>query len=262
MIESAPRQPPGIAADELYVAGEQCAVSMRFFSIIGLGAAVLLILMAFVVIAVDRQSRMGALSFGLPGLALGACALLLRTAAARFEEARRRRTFASFASAVAFETAYWRIIACIGIVTFALTWGPSVIAHFLPSPAARSAADMRRIGAALEKYAARNHQYPDVKTIENLSIALRPFMTKSMSLEDGWGTQFQYKALCREHVCYDYRLASAGADRQFEKWALTVDDDSDYGDVDGGGIHRPETDIVFGSGHFIVMPSNLRRAGD
>ncbi len=266
MMEPVRRQPPGVAADELYEAGRQCATSMRFFAIIGGCASTLLILMAFVVISVDRQSRMVALGFGLPGLALGASALFLREASNRFEEARRARTFAIFARAVAFETAFWRIIAAIGVVAFALTWGPSVFASlfavFLPSPAAKSVVDMRNIGAALERYAASKHQYPDVKTVEDLAIALRPFMTKSMPTEDGWGTKFRYKVSCHEHVCYDYRLASGGADRRFEEWALTIEDNADYVDGVGGGIRRPETDIVFGSGHFIVMPANLRRPDD
>ena len=110
--------------------------------------------------------------------------------------------------------------------------------------ARRTMADMRAIATALEAHAVDQSKYPVAQSIDALAALLVPTYMKSCPVRDGWETPFRYYSDGN-----DYRLVSAGSDRQFEKGA------NPSTPAESRTFHE---DIIFENGQFLKWPPGGR----
>ena len=73
--------------------------------------------------------------------------------------------------------------------------------------------DMMTWRTAIQAYATDHHEYPDVKTIEQLQAAVEPIYIIHAPLHDAWGHAYRYERLTPT----TFRLVSAGVDGQFDE---------------------------------------------
>jgi hypothetical protein len=72
--------------------------------------------------------------------------------------------------------------------------------------------DMNDLRTALAAYATDHREYPNAKTIEEVSAALEPKYIAHRPMHDAWGHPYRYEVDGKG----GYRLVSAGADGVFQ----------------------------------------------
>lgn len=127
----------------------------------------------------------------------------------------------------------------------------------------RTAADMRLIGEAMERYARDHHEYPQVETMADLSAALVPSYAEVIPEVDGWERDLAIDTNCLGGPCWDYRLVSFGSDGapQFERdvlFALGQPNARENPDRDGKRPPFEEgNDLIVGGGRFLRAPDGM-----
>lgn len=116
---------------------------------------------------------------------------------------RRQRGFALIELVVA--------VAIIGIV--AAIAMPNLLDALDRGRQSSTAADMRTIATALERYAFDHHRYPDADGAAALRPELEPRYVKKLPLADGWDHPFVYEV---EEAGTTYTLASPGKDGELQ----------------------------------------------
>lgn len=110
-------------------------------------------------------------------------------------------------------------------------------------------ASMRAIGDALQQYSVDNAAYPETN-FAGLEKVLVPRYLSEMPTEDAWGNSFYYIA---SGYGRHYRLASAGADGEFEQSSRQMTDQGDtFEEAElANDLNR---DIVMANGSFLRIP--------
>ena len=106
---------------------------------------------------------------------------------------------------------------------------------------------LRTIAGALERYKIDNAQYPE-SDFPGLETALVPQYLDEMPAKDAWGHAFYYISTGRH-----YRLASAGADGEFEQATRQIGQDAELFE-ESELSNDLDRDIVMVNGSFLRMP--------
>lgn len=120
---------------------------------------------------------------------------------------------------------------------------------------ARTLADLRNMGAALEAYWSDQGVFPEAESMEDLAQILEPTYIDELPRTDGWANPYRYTCWSESSGtagCDTYRLASAGRDGAFEHQDLQVYEveETEPGDYD--------RDLVLGDGFFLQYPGGRR----
>lgn len=252
--------------DEIYQHARRGGQSMLILAFVGLTAAGALLVVAFLIVGTaGEKGRMAAMPLGAAAIATAACSFFLRRAAQEYRRAETNRDFAALVNGIKYETTYWRISATCALVISLTIASPLIVVKitqtFAPEPALQTVSDMRVISAALEKYAARHHAYPNTSELAVLANVLRKDLQHEMPKVDGWGQPFQYRATCKQNDCFDYRLTSLGANGAAEVRVELLQEDGSY-ECNECGVSPEDLDIVHGGGRFLLLPKDLRAANE
>lgn len=177
-------------------------------------------------------------------LIMAAIAITIGVILLRFGEqmkiASKQRRGVPLAAGLGYETAYWRIAGILTLLTFAASLinsaVPAIRGGIMHSQGKRTVRDIETIGAALESYAAKHHQYPSSTSIDQLAVVLAPKYTKRLPLRDGWDRPFDYTPLPKNSIVVSYRLTSAGADGTYD---TSDESKTDYIHSDGHWVSKP-----------------------
>lgn len=252
--------------DEVYTRARRTAQGMFILSLVGLIAAGMLLLTAFLLVGfAGEQARVIAMPIAVTALAIGACSLFLRRAAHRYRTAQLTRDFNALVDGIKYETAYWRTTAICALVVAAAIALPLIVVKitttFAPEPARRTVTTMRTLSAALEQYAALHRTYPNTTKLTTLAGLLRPHLQQDVPAVDGWGNELVYRPLCEQGKCFDYRLTSLGANGALDVKVDALNENAYYF-CRGCAIPQEDIEIVHGGGRFLLMPKNLRSTND
>jgi len=140
------------------------------------------------------------------------------------------------------------LLAVLGIVAAIAI--PNFLTALQRSRQKRTMADMRSLATALEAYATTTNQYPQGTSAAELGPVLTPTYIKAVPTVDGWGTPLAYE----RRAPGEYALASAGADKQFERGAL-----HEYSP--GTATQNFDCDLVFANGSFVQYPEGVQTSG-
>jgi hypothetical protein len=240
--------PLGIMTYEIGHLAEAIAFWARIFSLTVITGGLAIALLAFLAAggAAERPEARAAI-IGAAGLYLLTAAvtvtigILLYRYGQRMEVVARGRRVPALIEALQMENVYWRVIAIwmiLNIIAAVLnTATPLARIALVKSQGRRTARQIQTIGHALEDYAARHHQYPDVKSFEELVPVLEPKFIDHIPRRDGWEHPFTYTVECKEGLCSEYRLSSTGMDGKLDERFAKV-----------------KTDYVFGDGRFVTIP--------
>lgn len=115
-------------------------------------------------------------------------------------------------------------------------------------PWRKTMADMRMIATAVEAYQTDENAYPagDINAIEKVLV---PTYIKKMPQKDMWGHAYAY-AVSPDRQ--QYRIASAGADTNFEWDSLRIAPMKEGEDVKYR--ERLEDDLIYADGRFLQLP--------
>ena len=139
------------------------------------------------------------------------------------------------------------LVAIIGVLAAIAI--PNLLTALQRSRQKRTMADMRSIATALEAYAAEHDRFPEGTSVDALPPLLVPKYIGQIPVIDGWGTSLRYEGSSRQ-----YAIGSAGADRQFDKNAL-----SEY--PPGSATQHFDCDIVYANGSFVQYPEGAQNSG-
>lgn len=144
---------------------------------------------------------------------------------------------------------------CLGLlVVFGGIVAALVIPNFLEAKAkaqrARTMADLRQVGVALESYRADHLGVPAVASFEELVPFLVPDHLAALPATDGWQHPLRYECTTPGGPtgCAGYRIASPGRDGEYAQASLAGYLPEAYGDGDWN------RDIVYGDGLFVQSP--------
>ena len=115
-------------------------------------------------------------------------------------------------------------------------------------PWSKTMADMRTIATAVEAYSTDENAFPagDINAVEKVLV---PTYIKKMPQKDMWGHAYAYSVSPdRQH----YRIASAGADMNFEWDSLRIAPVKEGEDVKYR--ERLEDDLIYADGRFLQLP--------
>ena len=146
-------------------------------------------------------------------------------------------------------------LGCVGLLVVA---GGIVAALLVPrftesldgAKQARTLADLRGVGTALEHYRAENVGVPVVGSFGELAALLTPEPLASLPGTDGWGHPLRYECTAAGGPtgCTRYRIASPGRDGAYALPSL-----ADYlPEAFGSGAY--DRDLVYGDGLFVQSP--------
>jgi hypothetical protein len=116
----------------------------------------------------------------------------------------------------------------------------------------RTMRDLRTVATAIEAYATDENHYPKVMSYDALKPILSPTYLRELPAKDGWGTPYRY-AVSSDGA--HYRLASAGADRQFEGGSDTIalfDEKNRPPEIRSASA---DADIIYQDGAFVQSPA-------
>src|SRR5712691_4153529 len=113
----------------------------------------------------------------------------------------------------------------------------------------KTIADLRAMGAALDRYYEANHSLPDSRTAEGLDRYLVPTYLKSLPREDAWKNAFRYAKVANADGSQTYFLGSAGRDKRWEQKNLK--------DYSRAATTSFDSDIIFSDGHLVQHPEGI-----
>jgi hypothetical protein len=252
--------------------------ALSWSAIIGLGAMALLVMGLsgtgrITVVLLGFFYALIALIYAIPAIALfrysrGIEAAVAQQSATAVQRAfRQHRTF-WFSSGIVIT-----LVAIVDLFLFANSVAiPAYSRATARSKLRRTVTNVRTVGEALEQFAHDRHQYPDAKTVAELSRFLVPEYLSHVPATDGWGRPLQYQTRCSRSGCYDFVVLSLGSDGEAE-WA---DPRNLFGLGTPGDIWNPERDIsleekktpptlqqiakrdvIYGNGRFVRVPSGM-----
>lgn len=139
-------------------------------------------------------------------------------------------------------------VAVIGILAAIAI--PNMMTAMQRAKQKRTMADMRSVATALEAYGTDKNEYPQARTLDELSSALAPTYVREVPRLDGWETELRYECW-GEEKCTNYALGAAGADKLWENESLQqYTPETKTGDFD--------CDIVFANGNFVQYPEGVQ----
>jgi type II secretory pathway pseudopilin PulG len=115
---------------------------------------------------------------------------------------------------------------------------------------ARTIADLRQVGTALESYRADHLGVPAVASFEELEPILVPDHLAALPTTDGWEHPLRYECTARGGPtgCTRYRIASPGRDGEYSQAWLADYLPEAYGEGEW------DRDVVYGDGLFVQSP--------
>jgi type II secretion system protein G len=144
----------------------------------------------------------------------------------------------------------------IVVAIIALISAIAMVAYFTAIDRARqkrTVSDMRNIASAWEQrasemqsYAVAGYTFPETETTyDQLSDALMPTYTRTVTRLDGWGNPYDFATGSGPK---EYAIRSAGRDGLFQEG----------GEYTPGDTDEPDCDIVYANGGFITYPVAIK----
>lgn len=137
------------------------------------------------------------------------------------------------------------VLVLLLLAAFAV-YGPGLFTDPGRSIEKRTMADIRTVGIALETRETDTHDYPTVRSFDELVPLLEPTYLKNVPRVDGWGNAWKYESWKDESGASHYALGSPGRDKKFDHPSLRMYSKQKTTDLDA--------DTVFRDGEFIVSP--------
>lgn len=151
-----------------------------------------------------------------------------------------------------------KVAIALGCLAFVVVAGGMVAALVVPNfllaktraEQARTMADLRQVGVALESYRADHLGVPAVTSFEELAPLLAPDHLAALPATDAWEHPLRYECTAPGGPtgCNRYRIASPGRDGEYAHGSL-----ADYL-PEAFGEGEWDRDLVYGDGLFVQSP--------